>query len=652
MTQRHDPKKGILVAAACILVFSSLYSIGFLSTLEHRLSDNLYGGATPLSEIVLVAIDDRSIQSIGRWPWDRAVFAELIDKLSQAKVIAIDVGFYEISNNESDQKLISAATRSGNVIVPIEFTRFDNIGGKVAGKDPLLPLSGLRQVAQAGYVNIQTDSDGITRSANLDISSEYSSFTALILKTISPSLTVPATARFLINFVGAPGSFARHSLVDALNGKISPEALSDKIVLVGSTAPDLHDEYFVPTSGGDAMPGVEIHANALQTLFSQTYLHPQPYWSVLLCILLAVLVAFSLLMRFSLRIALPLILLAIIGYVLIAIALFDRGIIMNLFYAPMSAAGSASALVAYFYVSERKARTFISNAFGKYVSPHYIDEMIKNPEKLSLGGEARVITIFFSDIRGFTSISEKLSATQLVHFMNDYLTEMTNLVLSTGGCVDKYIGDAIMAFWNAPLKQEDHYYRAADCSLKMVVALKKKQKVWEKDGLPYLDIGIGLNTGEAVIGNMGSHDRFNYTAMGDTINLGSRLEGVNKPYGTRIIVSSTTYDLLKDKYLLRPVDRIAVKGRAAPLMIYELLNSHENSTADEKAYAQDFGKALALYFEQKWPHAIKAFSSIKKNFKHIDSSETSSSLFIERCKSFHKETPGKKWDGVYVMKTK
>src|SRR3989344_5497310 len=147
MTQRHDPKKGILVAAACILVFSSFYSIGFLSPLEHRLSDNLYGGATPLSEIVLVAIEDRSIQSIGRWPWDRAVFAELIDKLSQAKVIAIDVGFYEISNNESDQKLISAATRSGNVIVPIEFTRFDNIGGKVAGKDHLLPLSGLRQVA-------------------------------------------------------------------------------------------------------------------------------------------------------------------------------------------------------------------------------------------------------------------------------------------------------------------------------------------------------------------------------------------------------------------------------------------------------------------------------------------------------------------------
>jgi len=205
-----------------------------------------------------------------------------------------------------------------------------------------------------------------------------------------------------------------------------------------------------------------------------------------------------------------------------------------------------------------------------------IDNLIKNPDKINLGGEKRNITIFFSDIRGFTSISEKLEPEELVRLLNEYLTEMTSIIIKDEGLVDKYMGDAIMAFWGAPLDQPDHAEIACSSSLEMMDKLRALQKKWKKEGIPSFDIGIGLNSGDAIVGNMGSSTRFDYTAMGDNVNIASRLVGLNKTYDTNIIISENTYKIIKDKFKTRKLDTVKVKGKKKPIIIYELLSRKDS----------------------------------------------------------------------------
>lgn len=654
MKFKHDLKKSLLVTGLCVLLLSALFTVGFFSNIQLKLTDNLYGGRLALDNIVIVAIDDKSLQEIGRWPWDRSVFATTIEKLSSAKVVGMDVAFFESTNAESDTLLAEALSNAGNVVLPVRFTSFEQRKGRIVGKNPLYPLPQFRNVTQTGYVNIQTDRDGITRSVNLDISGDINSFASAMFQNYRAKAPVSYESRFLINYVDKPGTFTRYSLTDVNSGVVDTSTFDNKIVFIGATAPDLHDDYFVPTSSGVPMPGVEIHANTLQTLITNRFISYEPTLAVILSILVFALLTLWLLMNFSIRITGMVLLLVTIGYVFVAIKIFDTyGIILNIIYIPLTNVFAYSGLVTFFYVTESRARKFISDAFGKFVSPVVIEQLIENPEKLKLGGETREITVFFSDIRGFTGISEILTPEQLVHFLNDYLTEMTNIILDSEGTVDKYMGDAIMAFWNAPLDQSDHPHRAAQSALDQMKRLKELQKLWEKDGLPYLDIGIGLNTGKAVVGNMGSYDRFDYTGMGDTINLGSRLEGVNKQYGTNIIVSNVTHDLIKDKFLTRPLDRIRVKGRKAPLMIFELLESHAHATLEMKEFAAEFEEALRFYYDQKFRRSESLFKQLQKKYKNsIHSAQTTCQLYIDRCKDFLKHPPGRDWDGVYTMVTK
>jgi adenylate cyclase len=245
---------------------------------------------------------------------------------------------------------------------------------------------------------------------------------------------------------------------------------------------------------------------------------------------------------------------------------------MKLLYPLFTIALVYIGLVVVYYRTEEKSRKWITSVFGKYVSPVVIDTLIKNPDKLNLGGEKRNITIFFSDIRGFTPISEKLQPEELVHLLNEYLTEMTSIIMDGQGLVDKYMGDAIMAFWGAPIEQPNHAELACESSLKMVDKLRELQKKWKKEGIPSFDIGIGLNSGEAIVGNMGSKSRFDYTAMGDNVNIASRLEGLNKKYDTNIIISENTYKLVKDKFKTKKIDTVKVKGKEKSIIIYELLS--------------------------------------------------------------------------------
>jgi len=286
-----------------------------------------------------------------------------------------------------------------------------------------------------------------------------------------------------------------------------------------------------------------------------------------------------------------------------------------------------------FYESKRKKeeeeKKKIKQAFQQYMMPSIVEEMMKHPEKLKLGGEKKTLSIFFSDIRGFTSISEKLGAHRLVTFLNEYLSEMSEIILQNRGVIDKYIGDAIMGFWGAPIDEPEHAYLACKTSCEMVLLLGKLQKKWKERGMPKVDIGIGLNTGDVVVGNMGSNKRFDYTVLGDHVNLASRLEGLNKAYGTNIIVSESMYKLVKGKFLFRELDHVIVKGKKKPVRIYELICDHK-----QKDLAISFEKALKDYGEKKFEKAKKQFRALNKKY-----GDKASMIYIERCDSFIKNPP-------------
>jgi adenylate cyclase len=304
-------------------------------------------------------------------------------------------------------------------------------------------------------------------------------------------------------------------------------------------------------------------------------------------------------------------------------------------------------ITVYRYITEEREKKKIRGAFQYYLTASVINEMLKDPSKLKLGGDKKDLTVLFSDIRGFTSISEKLTPEALVHLLNEYLTAMTNLVFKYDGLLDKYMGDAIMAVFGAPLDQPDHAVRACRTALSMMEELKTLQKKWADEGRPFLDIGIGINSGDMVVGNMGSDMRFDYTVMGDSVNLGSRLEGINKEYGTNIVISEYTYAAVKDVLFCRELDAVRVKGKKLPVKIYELLGEKKDSANWEK-YVSLFEEGLSKYKQGLWDEAIAAFRKVLE----LRPDDASAKLYIDRCEELKKNPPEGPWDGVFTMTRK
>jgi len=295
---------------------------------------------------------------------------------------------------------------------------------------------------------------------------------------------------------------------------------------------------------------------------------------------------------------------------------------------------------------ENKQKRFIRKALSYYLSESVMREVLSNPKKLSLGGERKEITVLFSDIAGFTTISEKLAPETLAQLLNQYLTRMTNIVFTQVGVLDKYIGDAVMAFWGAPLTQKEHALMACTAAIRMQEEIAIIQADWKKIDIEKFDVRIGINTGDMVVGNMGSDLRFDYTLLGDNVNLGSRLEGINKEYGTHIIISQSTYDQVKDKVIARRLDTVAVKGKAKGVTIYELRGLGVPGE-EEKGFLDTFEKARALYHEGKFKHALSAFEDMHKHFSH----DEPTNVYIKRCKELA-DHPPRDWDGVYHAKNK
>jgi len=410
----------------------------------------------------------------------------------------------------------------------------------------------------------------------IPIKDEFGDVVDYKIKTSDIKVPIDEECKMLINYCGWPGEFKAQNQYFSYKDvfEMPAEFFKDKILFVGMYAQGIaHDVW--PSPHG-IMYGLEHNANAFNTLIQQDFLSYVPQKINILIILAIGLILGLVFPRIKIWQSILFILLLIIAlYIVAVVVLFSKYNKIIMLSTPIIAIILCYiSILIYRILTEEKEKAFIKKRFSNYVSPAVVEELLKNPKALQLGGEDRILTVFFSDVRSFTTISEQLGEPQkLVALLNEYLSAMTEIIIKYNGTLDKYVGDEIMAFWGAPVPQPDHAILACKSALAQVKYLKEVlYPKWEKEGKPLLKIGIGINTGKMTVGNMGSPNRMDYTLMGDEVNLGSRLEGTNKVYGTTIIISESTYEQVKDKVIARELDIIRVKGKTKPVRIFELID--------------------------------------------------------------------------------
>lgn len=629
MKRRSTGKKaGIIIALIVALILTALHvtGFGFFEVLENKTLDlrfTLRGPVSPGPETVIAAIDEKSINKLGRWPWPRSVWARVVDRLTEdgAKVIVFDVFFSEPENVRSDDLFRRAIMRSGRVVLPAVFD-FTEEGYKESGftkkkldflirsaypvrehvDEPLSPLTAKMVLPtmvrfsafakELGHINMIQDADGALRWEVMVVDYQGDFYAPIGLQAARILLgvkdrdfaldyrgqvrlgdTVIPTdqhGRMLINYRGPNGTFPMFSVSDILDGLTPKGMFRDKVVLIGATAIGIFDLRVTPFSPN--MAGIEKHASVVDTILHRDFIVHTEAAVVPLIFLFAVAMGVSL-PRLGAKAGAAIFLTLILGYGAAVYWLFvSKGIWFNLVY-PASAIllGYMSQTAFRFFTEERRARE-IRKMFSSYVAKRIVDELIRDPSKAKLGGERKEITVMFSDVRGFTSFSEKHQPEEVVSLLNEYLGAMTDIVFEHEGTLDKFVGDAIMALWGAPVGQPDHAERAVRCALAMVGRLDQLQKKWAAEGKHVIDIGIGINTGEMVVGNMGAEGKkMDYTVIGDNVNLAARLEGLTRQYNNHIIISELTYEKVKDIVQVNELGSVTVKGKEKPVVIYDLV---------------------------------------------------------------------------------
>mgnify|MGYP001591694104 CR=1 FL=1 len=676
---------GLALALAALL--TAAYRLGFFSSAQIQSTDFLFASRTTehADSTVIVGIDQRAssglLQQYGppvNWP--RTLYAHTLDALRQAgaRVVAFDI-FFDVPRRE-DPELVAAIARFGNVVLPVEAR-----GPKVLHPSPgvaqafdtfIHPTSAIREAAAAeGTVNVSTDRDTVVRSLPLILAAGEETIPAFALTTVARFIRRPAvldgtatdqevyaagrvipiagTGSLLINFLGAPsspeggGAVPIISLVDVLTGSFDHTLVRDKIVLIGWTIRGV-DEFATPTTADTRMWGVEVQANAIETILSERYLSTvSPVTTIGLIVTFALASALLVAALGPFLASIGMVALLAL-YFLTSGILFDTGILLNLVYPPSAIVlGFAVALV-YRVVFEQGQQRVIRGVMARYLSPSVSQWVLKDPDRLNLGGETRTMTVLFCDLRGFTTFSHALAPQALVSLLNEYMTAMTHVVFKYDGVLDKYIGDAIMAFWNAPLDQADHARRACETALDMIQTLLGLQQNWARQGLPKLEVGIGINTGPMVVGNMGARDRLAYTVLGDTVNVASRLEGLSKEYATRMVIGEATRQTAGDLFAYRFLDVVAVKGRSEPLAVYEILGRKGELTPLLVERAQRYQTGIELYRTRRWAEAAVLFEEV-----HSAAPEDGPiSLYLRRSRALVLNPPPADWDGVHVAQTK
>jgi len=526
--------------------------------------------------------------------------------------------------------------------------------------------------AADGYFNMIPDPDGTVRWFPMAVMFGGEFFAPMSLVTLSHAaerapmvitlsrwgvdevrlgpLTVPVDryGRMLINYLGPEAIIPTYSAADVIKGTLPAEALKDKIVIVGATAVGIYDLRVTPFSG--TFPGVEIQATIMNNLLRGNFIRTPPFG---LIIMLLVLVALAVILglvlpRLSAAWAFIFTFIIINAYVSLNYLLFSRqGLQLELFYPLGLIILIYLGVTMQRFLAEERERERIRKTFESYVAPTVVQEMLKHPEQLRLGGERREITVLFTDIRGFTTMSEHLNPEALVKLLHDFLNPMSNIIINHSGTIDKYMGDAIMALFGAPLVQTDHPRLACQAALEMVGTLKALNQTWAEQGRPPLKVGVGVNTGPVAVGNMGSDRLFDYTAVGDNVNLASRLEGLNKYYGTSILISDFTAKALENGFILRDVDLVRVKGKGQGVRIYELIG--EGQPDPELARFLDlYHQALSLYRQKRFSESVDAFAQALK----LRPADAASQHYVTLAQKHHETPPAPDWEPVTIMDEK
>lgn len=492
----------------------------------------------------------------------------------------------------------------------------------------------------------------------------------------------------LINFYGPSGTFPREKLIDVLDDKnfktideqetgtelntwdtpgyglLYSGKFKDKVVIIGSTMPE--DRDLLPTSfaegkqkGDNMMYGVEFHANIIQNILSGNFLYLESKESEIAVIVFFTFLMFyasSFIRRIKMKIAAAVEVLNVILALLLIFGIYELSVYLFIHNKLVTAVVSPSLAVvlgyfgstAYHFLKERQQNVLIKGMFSQYVSKHVVNELLADPEKLQLGGERKNVSILFSDIAGFTTFSENKQPEELVRFINEYLNEMTEIILANDGTLDKYLGDAVMAFWGAPIEFEDHAYRACAAAIEMQKKIRELSAKWMQSGQSALQVRTGINSGDVIVGNIGGVKRFDYTVMGDSVNLASRLEGVNKEYGTQVMISEATFDLVKSKMSARELDLIRVKGKSQPCKVFELIGMIDDGECQTKLKGlEDYLEGLNYYKTRNFSSAVVHF---KNSFEALNDSP--SKVYMSRCELYITNPPASDWDGVFEMKTK
>jgi len=742
-----------------------------VSRIEHSTQDyvltSLRGPRAPSGQVVIVAIDERSVQAEGLWPWSRARMARLVDALARGGVSA--VGFDVIWSDADEQgrrlarvaaqvkasrqatrdpeagaaldelwrlaqgadpslavdvdptlQLADAIERAHVVTVGFMF-RSDEAGGPAAAPDgaaealrffraapvqvqdaggrlrpepgggeravgrafpsAVVPVPEVVEVADSGgFFTVLPDADGVIRRYHALASTGGATYPALgvaLLARVEGQGGIPAPVipigvagskvlvglrvgrfdiatddygRAPLNYYGSYRDFPTWSATDVLHGRIPPEQMKGRIAVVGATAPGTWDQRITPFD--DIAPGVITHATFLDNVLHGELLE-RSQWVVLAEVLLMAAASVALAWGFS-RVSS----LAAAPALAAVMALWGAIAVMALRRFNLVLAGGLPLLqvllmfltaTTYRFFSEEREKRKARERFSRFLAPAIVDEVLKKEGSLELGGEKRELTVLFADIRGFTSISEQLDPHVLLEVLNQYLTPMTDIIVSgRQGTLDKYMGDAIMAFWGAPRAQPDHALRACRAALDMLEELGRLKAGWRAQGLPDIDIGIGLNTGPMSVGFVGSQDRFyNYTVLGDAVNLASRLEGANKEYGTRIIIGRETHAQVKDQVVVRQLDLVRVKGKREPVEIYELL-AMAPASPELAPFLGAFAWGLSAWQAQRWDEAADRFREADR----LRGGDACSRTYLARCEAMRRAPPGPGWDGVFEMKTK
>ena len=757
-SRRH--RVGLAFSVSACLTSLTLYSLlyfvprpnpvlEFLSNIELKTLDmrfKLRGQNKPGPAVVIVAIDQKSQDVLGRWPFPRSYFARAVDYLreSQARVVAFDVNFPQPDQNsalqalrevrgeydelrkwgfqdaefdarlkalqanaDNDKQFADALKSFQNAVLGWFALPPDEVGSqdpkRVSDFVNYLSFQCYPQIIHPefadrfkgpmavdlspdladfalyaknfGYFNVIPDADGTVRREpvvmryqgslypSLDIASALA-YLNLSLDQVrvvfnpygldrvdfgGVAIPTDQDGFVQIDFLGPVKTFPTYSLSDVVVHVLPPETFKDKLVLIGPTATGIADMAVTPFQKM-AYPGVEVHANFIDNILYNHFIRRDIRENL---IDIAVLLLFSLGAGLVISAVPPvratLILLTLLaGFLWAACYVFAVYRIWIAAFLPTATlAVNYACIVSYRFFFEEKEKRKVRGAFTQYVPPGLITQIMRHPEVLRLGGEEKVLTAMFSDIRGFTALSEGLSPTSLVVILNEYLSEMTDVIFKHWGTLDKYIGDAIMAFWGAPFPQEDHAVRACRAALEMQKSLVNLQSRWDARGRPRIDIGVGINTGAMLVGNMGSKTRFNYTIMGDNVNLASRLEGTNKTFGTRLIISENTYQEVQNEMLARELDLIRVKGKSTPVKIYELVGTRAESD-QHRDRLHRFGRGLEAYREGQWATALGIFEDLVRDYPQ----DAPTHVFLKRCHDFLLLPPEGGWDGVYVMKTK